>query len=149
MADSNKKQTTVLDHIAIAVNSFVDGKKIFADLGLEFSPHVEVVEREGVSTLFAPLSNGVEVPHVELLAPYGENGPIHQYLNKKGPGIHHLCFRVEDIHQKCQELKSKGYQLIYEAPKSGARGMMVNFIHPKSTGGVLIEIVQHAERINH
>lgn len=133
---------TKLDHIAIAVNNLDRARKVYEDLGLKFESEAEVVESEGVVTLFAPLSphghSGAE--HLELLAPYGESGPIHQYLDKKGEGIHHICLRVDDIDQMCLQLEQKGYRLIYKTPKIGARNMRVNFIHPKSTGGVLIEL---------
>lgn len=134
---------TVLDHIAIAVGDLQKSQAIFEDLGLKFFPQKEIVESEGVTTLFAPVDKR---GHLELLCPYGESGPIHQFLEKKGPGIHHLCFRVPDIEKKSAELRKKGYKLIYESSKTGARGMMVNFVHPQSTGGVLIEIVQHPEK---
>jgi methylmalonyl-CoA epimerase len=74
--------------------------------------------------------------------PFGESGPIHQYLQKKGEGIHHLCFRVDDIESKSRELTAQGMVLLYEKAQTGAHDCLVNFIHPKSTGGVLIEISQ-------
>ena len=77
-----------------------------------------------------------------LLGVHGEGGPIEKFLSKKGPGIHHLSFKVPDIEAKCKELKEKGFKLLYEEPQSGAHSCRVNFIHPKSTGGVLIEISQ-------
>ncbi|MEK6624845.1 MAG: methylmalonyl-CoA epimerase [Bdellovibrionota bacterium] len=128
-----------LDHIAIAVKSLPMGRRVYEDMGLIFSSSSEVVTGEGVETLFAPID---EHAHLELLSPYGESGPLHKFLEKNGPGIHHLCFCVADVEKKCAELRIKGYQLIYDTPRIGARGMKVNFVHPKSTDGVLIELVQ-------
>ncbi|HAZ11800.1 MAG: methylmalonyl-CoA epimerase [Bdellovibrionales bacterium GWA2_49_15] len=129
----------LLDHIAIAVQSLNVGRKVYEDMGLLFAPKSEVVASEGVETLFAPID---QQAHLELISPYGENGPLHKFLEKNGPGIHHLCFCVTDLEKKCADLRSKGYQLIYDHPRIGARGMKVNFVHPKSSDGVLIELVQ-------
>jgi methylmalonyl-CoA epimerase len=132
-----------LDHIAIATNSITDTVKIYSDLGLNFNPELEVVESQGVTTAFAPLnSNGSGDAQLELLEPFGESGPIHTYLEKKGPGLHHLCFKVSDVKMKSEQLKSKGYIMLNDEPVQGAHNCIVNFIHPKSTGGVLIEISQ-------
>lgn len=129
----------VLDHIAIAVNSIDETQKIYEDLGFKFRPEREVVESQGVTTAFAQVDQNA---NIELLEPYGENGPIHKYIEKKGAGIHHICFRVKDVVQTCQDLKAKGYRLLNEEPVVGAHNCLVNFIHPKSTGGVLIEVSQ-------
>ncbi len=129
----------VLDHIAIAVPEIESAKKVYEDLGLVFSEEREVVKEQGVTTAFAHVDKNA---HIELLEPYGESGPIHRYLEKKGPGIHHLCFKVKDVAQTCRNLKEKGYILLNELPVSGANNCLVNFLHPKSTGGVLIEVSQ-------
>lgn len=130
---------SVLDHIAIAVNSIDTAKKTYEDLGFTFSKEREVVKEQGVTTAFAKVDQSA---NIELLEPYGENGPIQKYLDKKGPGIHHLCFRVKNVSETCADLKSKGYTLLNEEPIKGAHNCLVNFIHPKSTGGVLIEVSQ-------
>ncbi len=130
---------SVLDHIAIAVNSIDVAKKTYEDLGFTFSEEREVVKEQGVTTAFAKIDH---TANIELLEPYGENGPIHKYLDKKGPGVHHLCFRVDDVKETCADLKKKGYILLNEEPVKGAHNCLVNFIHPKSTGGVLIEVSQ-------
>jgi len=135
-----KLSDSVLDHIAIAVNNIDQSVKIYEDLGLHFSPEREVVVEQAVTTAFAHVDKNA---HIELLEPYGESGPIHKYLEKKGPGIHHICFKVANIEKTCQELKSKGYILLNENPVKGANHCLVNFIHPKSTGGILIEVSQH------
>lgn len=128
-----------LDHIAIVVEDLDKGQKVYEALGFSFSPHREIVSSQGVETAFAKVDQNSKI---ELLCPHGEKGPIHDFLQKKGAGIHHLCFSVPDIVRKCDELKEKGYQLIYDSPREGANNCLINFIHPKSSGGVLIEISQ-------
>ena len=130
-----------LDHIAIAVENLDNAEKIYQDLGLTFDKR-EVVEEQKVTTSFAHID---ERAHLELLEPINGEGPIATYLEKKGPGIHHMCYRVPDVIAKMKELTEKGYKLIYSEPTRGANNCLVNFIHPKSTGGVLIEISQKME----
>lgn len=129
----------VLDHIAIAVEDLEKSVSTYTNLGLCFSDEREVVEEQKVKTAFAPIDkNG----HIELLQSTDDQGPIAKYIENKGPGIHHICFRVQDIEKKQQELTAKGFRFIYEKPREGAGSCLVNFIHPKSSGGVLIEISQ-------
>ncbi len=130
----------VLDHVAVAVSDLEASVQLWSDLGLKFDDKREVVEEQGVKTAFAPIDHH---GHIELLEPFGESGPIHKFIEKKGPGIHHLCFKVEDVKAKGEELKKKGYILLSDAPVKGANNCLVYFLHPKSTGGVLIEISQH------
>lgn len=132
----------VLDHVAIAVKDLDQAVQVWENLGLEFEEEREIVEEQGVVTAFAPMDTNA---HLELLCPHGESGPIHKYIEKKGEGIHHLCFKVKDVCAKTQELKDKGFTLINPEPVKGAGGCLVNFIHPKSTGGVLVEISQKVE----
>lgn len=133
-----------LDHVAVAVSNLEKAVKVYEMLGLTFEAKREVVEREGVKTAFAPL-NTQGAAHLELLWPLNDKSKIHEFIQKRGEGIHHLCFKVEDIKAKCEELKASGFTLIYSSPMPGARGCLVNFIHPKSTGGVLIELSQPSE----
>jgi methylmalonyl-CoA epimerase len=132
----------VLDHVAIAVKDLDSAVQVWENLGLEFEDEREVVEEQGVVTAFAQIDANA---HIELLCPHGDSGPIHKYIEKKGEGIHHLCFKVKDVAAKTKELQDKGFTLINPAPVKGAGGCMVNFIHPKSTGGVLVEISQKVE----
>ena len=127
----------VLDHVAVAVEDLEKSKEIYRHLGLVFDQEHEIVEAEGVETAFAPISGET---NLELLSPHGEDGPIHRFLKKRGPGIHHLCFRVSDVKKTCEHLTELGYRLLKPEPTLGAGGKLVNFIHPKSTGGVLIEV---------
>ena len=126
-----------LDHVAIAVKNLDSAQKIYEDLGLTFSGPREVVESQKVTTAFAHID---EHAHVELICPINNEGPVQKFIEKNGEGIHHLCFKVPDVKKKSEEMKALGYQLIYDQPFIGANNCLVNFVHPKSTGGVLIEI---------
>ncbi len=129
----------VLDHIAIAVKNISQSKKIYEDLGLVFSTKIEEVKEQKVLTAFASVDKNA---HIELLEPTSEESTIFKFIEMRGEGIHHLCFKVSDVETKTQELMSKGYKFIYSTSRVGAGGCLVNFIHPKSTGGVLIELSQ-------
>lgn len=135
------KLTFELDHIAIAVKSLAEGKKFYETLGLG-PMTTERVESEKVTTGFFELDNHASI---ELLEPAGDDSPVAKFLEKRGPGIHHICLRVQDIRTVLKALKAQGVQLINEEPKVGAHNCLVAFIHPKSTGGVLIELSQPAE----
>ena len=127
----------VLDHIAIAVNDIEESVKLYRALGLKFSDKREIVESQKVKTAFCHID---ENAHIELLEPTEASSNIQKYIDKKGPGIHHLCFRVKDIKKKQQELQEQGFVFTSEQPFDGANNCLVNFIHPKSMNGVLVEI---------
>ena len=129
----------VLDHIAIAVKSIPAAKKVYEDMGLTFAPKIEEVKEQKVFTAFAHVDVNA---HIELLEPTSPESTIHKFIETKGEGIHHLCFKVNDVVAKTKELTDKGYKFIYPEPRIGAGGCLVNFMHPKSTGGVLIELSQ-------
>lgn len=135
-------QDCVLDHIAIAVKSISSAKKIYEDMGLIFDPKIEEVKDQKVFTAFATVDHNA---HIELLEPTSPESTIYKFIDSKGEGIHHLCFKVKDVMAKTAELTSKGYKFIYPEPRIGAGGCLVNFMHPKSTGGVLIELSQRPE----
>jgi methylmalonyl-CoA epimerase len=128
-----------LDHIAVATKDLEKSVEIFSKLGFNFSKEREVVEEQKVTTAFAKIDTRA---NLELLEPLNQDGPIQKYIEKKGEGIHHLCFGVKDIKATEEKLKKEGFIFIYEAPKIGAHNCLVNFIHPKSTGGILIEVSQ-------
>ncbi len=128
-----------LDHIGIAVESLEKGAEFYKALGFH-SMHVEVVEREKVKVGMFELANQ---SRVELLEPTSPDSPVGRFLEKRGPGIHHICFRVKDIRLTMENLKAAGMQLINEKPVTGAHNCLVAFVHPKSTGGVLIELSEH------
>ena len=123
-----------LDHIGIAVRS-LEAAKIYADLGLKID-HVENVETQGVKTAF--LSAGDS--NLELLEPLSPQSAVAKFIEKRGEGIHHICFRVSNIEEHLDRLKKQGYRLINEAPVPGAHGCRVAFLHPAAGNGVLIEL---------
>lgn len=131
-----------LDHIAIAVSSLEESIKLYENLGLKFSKEREVVASQKVKTAFCHVD---ENAHIELLEPTEESSTIQKFIDKNGQGIHHLCFRVKDVNEKQKELMSKGMKFIYDKPFIGAGNCLVNFIHPKSMNGVLVEISQKLE----
>ena len=130
---------TKLDHIGIAVKS-LDAAKIYEDLGLQID-HVEIVETQKVKTAFLSVGDS----SLELLEPTSPDSPIAKFIEKRGEGIHHLCFRVDDIESHLARLKEKGYRLINEAPVPGAHGCRVAFLHPAAGNGVLIELSEKHE----
>ncbi|NTW35837.1 MAG: methylmalonyl-CoA epimerase [Syntrophobacteraceae bacterium] len=127
-----------VDHIGIAVKSIDETRKLYHDLlGL---PHAgnETVQEQKVTTAFFPVGD----TEVELLESTAPDGPIAKYLEKRGEGVQHIAFRVENIEEALAELKEKGIQLIDEKPRKGAGGAQIAFLHPKSTYGVLVELCQ-------
>jgi len=129
---------TKIDHLGIAVKSIEDGKSFWTDvLGLKFDG-AETVETQKVTTAFFPVGES----EVELLESTSPDGPVAKYIEKKGEGIQHIAFRVENIEEALQELKEKGIRLIDETPRIGAGGAKIAFLHPKATAGVLVELCQ-------
>lgn len=127
-----------LDHIAIAVSDLQKAiTRFMEDFGLTFKGQ-EDVESAKTSTAFFPLDN----TQIELVHPLNGEGPIQKYLEKKGGGMHHLCFRSDNIEEDIERLTAKGYQFLSDAPTIGAHNCKVIFIHPKSCDGVLIELNQ-------
>lgn len=126
-----------LDHVAIATEDLEKSVNIFTDLGLVFQDTREIVEEQKVKTAFAHIDTNA---HIELLEPTSPDSAIAKFISKNGPGIHHLCFRVKNVEAKQKELIDKGFRMIYPEPVVGAGNCLVNFIHPKSTGGILLEI---------
>lgn len=127
-----------LDHIGIAVEKLDDSLAIWeGTLGLVLHGTEEVVEQK-VRTAFLPLGES----EIELLESTDPEGPIAKFIAAKGQGIQHLAFRVDNIEAALEELKAKGVRLIDEKPRYGAGGAKIAFLHPKSTGGVLIELCE-------
>ena len=130
-----------LNHIGIAVRDLPEMVKLFSILGL-FISHTEEVTDQKVMTHFMPLPN--PAPQLEFLEPTQTDSTIAQFIHKRGPGIHHLSFEVQKgkLDKLLLNLKTNGYRLIYDSPKSGAHDMRINFIHPASCGGILIELME-------
>ena len=127
-----------IEHIGIAVED-IENRSPFWEhiLGIKHSS-TEIVEHEGVKTDIYDTGRG----KVELLKSISDDSTIEKFLNKKGEGIHHVCFQVDDIEQAISELKENNVSIVSETPSIGAEGYKIVFIHPKSTGGVLVELAE-------
>lgn len=130
-----------LEHIGIAIKSLGVSDELFAKLLGKESYKKESVEREGVVTSFYAAGES----KIELLEASKEESPISKFIDKKGEGIHHLAFGVENILEEIERLKKEGFIFISEEPKEGADNKLVVFLHPKSTNGVLIELCQEKQ----
>ena len=128
-----------IDHLGIAVKSLAAAKGIYEKLGLELSPE-EVVEHEKVRLVMVPLGES----RLELLEPTSQDSTIAKFLAKRGEGLHHVCLRVPDLSAAVEKLKQEGVRLVSEEIRTGAGGHRYIFVHPASTGGVLLELVQAA-----
>lgn len=131
-----------VEHIGIAVNSLSDSVPLFEKLLNSQCYKTETVESEFVATAFFKTGDS----KIELLESTTENGVIKKFIDKKGEGIHHIAFEVENIVVEMQRLKAEGFQLLSETPKMGADNKLVCFLHPKTTNGVLIELCQEMDK---
>lgn len=127
-----------IEHIGIAVKSLDNSNDLFAKLFGEPHYKTEAVETEGVKTSFFKVGNN----KIELLESINEESPIAKFIAKKGEGIHHIAFEVDDIKAEVKRLKAEGFIVLNETPKKGADNKLVVFLHPKATNGVLIELCQ-------
>ncbi|HDP79844.1 MAG TPA: methylmalonyl-CoA epimerase [Spirochaetes bacterium] len=126
-----------VDHIGIAVSNLEESKKIYEALGLKAKGE-EVVEEQKVKVVFFPVGDS----EVELLESTSPDGPIARFIEKNGQGVQHIAFRVPDIEAALEKMKAQGVRLVDEKPRYGAGGAKIAFLHPKSTGGVLIELCE-------
>jgi len=130
-----------IDHVGVAVEDLDESIAIYRDrLGMR-EQHRETVEEFGVEAALLEIGGA----HVELLTPTGPDSGVAKFLERKGPGLHHLAYRTDDIDGELKRLREAGMRLIDEEPRVGIQGSRVAFVHPKSTGGVLTEVVQPAE----
>ena len=127
-----------VEHIGIAVKNLENSNALFKKLFGEEHYKIEKVESEGVSTSFFMLGE----TKIELLEATSSESPIAKFIEKKGEGIHHLAYSVDDIHAEMKRLKEEGFELINQAPKEGADNKLICFLHPKSTNGILVELCQ-------
>lgn len=140
----DKVENGTVYHIAIAVKNIAESEKLYSNiLGLDVK-HRETVKEQGVNTVMLQPGSG-EGTAIELLEPIDENSPVAKFLEKRGEGIHHICFFVNDIESTLADLKRKGVRLIDEEPRVGAYNAKVAFIHPKSLNGVLVELAEISE----
>ena len=137
------KQRIEIDHIGIATNTLEEGSKFWTILGLQSQGQDDFVEDQGVTTRFFPLSSSdSNPPTIELLEPSGPDTPIGKFLSKRGEGIQQLCLSVDNLEQMISHLIENGIKMIDETPRKGAHNSIIAFVHPKSTGGVLVELKQ-------
>ena len=137
-----------IDHIGIAAHQLDENSEFWRLIGLVQAEHDETVEDQGVTTRFFSTSAhhpATPVPKVELLEPTGDDTPIGRFLQKRGPGVQQVCFSVGDLSGLLVHLSSNGVRLIDETPRMGAGGKMIAFVHPSSTGGVLVELSQRTD----
>ncbi len=131
---------SAVDHVGVAVESIDDALAIYRDaLGMPLV-HRETVQEQGVDAALLDVGDG----HVELLQPLSPDTAVGKFLARRGPGLHHVAYRVESVEETLRALSAAGVRLIDERPRTGIRGSRVAFLHPSSTGGVLTEIVQPA-----
>ncbi|MGH2405667.1 MAG: methylmalonyl-CoA epimerase [bacterium] len=126
-----------IDHIGVAVRSIAEARRLYTDLGLSVG-EPERLPQDGVTAAFVAIG-GVRI---ELLEPSGPEGPIARYLARRGEGIHHIAFSVQDIAEAIAHARRAGFTLIDAAPRAGAHNTRIAFLHPKDTHGVLIELVE-------
>ncbi len=130
-----------IDHVGVAVSELEPALELYAQTMELVVAHREVVAEQGVEAVLLDVGEN----HVELLAPLGEDTPVGKFLAKQGPGLHHVAYQVADIEATLSALKAAGMRMIDEQPRTGIRGSRVAFVHPRSSLGVLTEIVQPAE----
>lgn len=135
---AEKMLLTEIDHVAIAVDDLEEGIAWYEATFGATVEHREVVESDGVEEALLNVADS----YVQLLTPTRPDSPVAKYLEKKGPGLHHIGYRVDDCAEALQSVKDNGGRVIDEAPRPGSRGTTVAFIHPKTSFGTLIELVQ-------
>ncbi|HJX30130.1 MAG TPA: methylmalonyl-CoA epimerase [Thermoanaerobaculia bacterium] len=124
-----------IEHVGIAVRSIEEARKMYEALGLQVT-EIEDVPHEGVRVAMIPCGES----RIELLEPISEDSPVAKFLEKRGPGVHHLCLASNDVRADDAKLREAGFQVLRPEPTRGAGGCWVQFVHPKSTGGVLLEL---------
>jgi methylmalonyl-CoA/ethylmalonyl-CoA epimerase len=130
-----------IDHIGVAVTDLEAAIALHAETYGMPLVHRETVEAQGVEAVLLDVGDG----HVELLRPLSGDTPVGRFLARRGPGLHHVAYGVDDVESTLAQLRERGVRLIDEAPRAGIRGSRVAFLHPAASGGVLTEIVQPAE----
>ena len=137
------KQRITIDHVGIAAITLDEGSRFWELLGLVSSGDDEIVEDQGVITRFFPLASiNHDTTNIEILEATGENTPIGRFLAKRGPGIQQLCLAVDDLESMIEHLLENQIMMIDSTPRKGAHDSLIAFVHPKSTGGILVELKQ-------
>jgi methylmalonyl-CoA epimerase len=129
-----------IDHLGIAVRSIEDSLRFYAEaLGLEVKA-TEAVEDQGVEVALLPVGEA----RIELLEPVSDDSPVGRFIARRGEGLHHICYEVEDLAARLEHLRSRGVRVLDGYPRRGAEGRLVAFLHPASANGVLVELVEKA-----
>ena len=129
-----------IDHLGIAVRSISDSLSFYRDvLGVGIAT-TEAVQDQGVRVALLPVGES----RIELLEPFSEDTPVGRFIARRGEGLHHICYEVEDLASKMEDLKSRGVRVLDGYPRRGAEGKLVAFLHPASANGVLVELVEKA-----
>lgn len=134
----NEMSELNIDHVGIAVPSLDDALPLWESLVGARGTGREIVEGQGVEVVFV----GAGRSRIELLAPTRPDSPVARFLERRGPGLHHICYRVADIRAALADLGARGFEPIDREPRSGAHGHQVVFLHPRSASGVLVELVE-------
>ena len=127
-----------IEHVGIAVDDLEETSSFWGDILRIVHTHTESVETESVNTKIYDTGKG----KIELLDSLDETSPVRKFIQKRGPGIHHICLEVENVNIAIKELKESGIEVLSDFPRVGAEGYKIVFIHPKSTGGVLVELAE-------
>jgi len=130
-----------IDHVGVAVRSIAEARAIYEALGLEVTRQ-EKIPTQGVVTAFLPVGDS----RVELVEPMAEDSPVGKFLARRGPGVHHICFAVDDLETALRDLEGRGFRLLHKKPVPGADGKRIAFLHPDSGHGLLIELSEEAKR---
>jgi methylmalonyl-CoA/ethylmalonyl-CoA epimerase len=135
-----------VDHVGVAVPDLGAAIEFYTSvLGLRLVHREDNPDHE-VSEAMLASADGGATAIVQLVAPLNEHSPLARFLDRRGPGVQHLAFRVSDVEHAAAEYRRRGLRLLYDAPKPGTHGSRINFVHPKDTGGVLVELVEVAEK---
>lgn len=138
--ETRKSNSMKIDHLGIAVRSISDSLEFYREaLGLEMAA-TEMVENQGVHVALLPVGES----RIELLEPFSEETPVGRFIARRGEGLHHICYEVDDLDSKIDELRARGVRLLDGYPRAGAEGKLVAFLHPASANGVLVELVEKA-----
>lgn len=135
---------TCIDHVGVAVPDFDEAVAQYENLYGMSVVHEERNEEQGVREAMVAVSDDPSSPRIQILAPLTPESPIAKFLDRSGPGLQQLAYRVENLDEVCATLRDRGARLLFDEPKKGTAGSRINFIHPKSAGGVLVELVEPA-----
>jgi methylmalonyl-CoA/ethylmalonyl-CoA epimerase len=134
-----------LDHVAVAVTDLEAAISFYRDvLGLQVVHREDNIDQQVVEVMLASSEGGPASSQLQLLMPLAENSVVQRFLMRRGSGLHHVAYAVSDVRSASRILRQCGVRVLYDAPRAGTRGSQINFVHPKDTGGVLLELVEPA-----